>query len=236
MSDAYTPGGRPATDPLPVDVSHEPADPATEPDELVAWREPDDDDRPPVRGASRRRRILLGSALLVSLVAAGGLGAVGWRVADQKDAQLEAPAQVAGLVRDDSERARTTADYLRSGFVADIEVDRSIGAVYSDPADAQRTVLLFGGTTLLLRPEHDLDTLFELLSDEGGAVTGIREVPAGKLGGTMKCGTTSAEDGDLTVCGWADHGSVALAMFSGRDVTESAGLLRKIRETIQTRD
>ena len=52
---------------------------------------------------------------------------------------------------------------------------------------------------------------------------------AGELGGVMKCGTSVSQDGDITVCGWADHGSVALAMFPGRTVDESAGLFRQIR-------
>jgi hypothetical protein len=39
----------------------------------------------------------------------------------------------------------------------------------------------------------------------------------------------------MAVCGWADHGSIALMMFPGRAVDESGNLLRAIREEIQTR-
>ena len=45
--------------------------------------------------------------------------------------------------------------------------------------DDKRSVLLFGGTTLLWQPERDLDSLFRLMADETGGVTGLREVPAG---------------------------------------------------------
>ena len=41
-------------------------------------------------------------------------------------------------------------------------------------------------------------------------------VPAGRYGGVMKCGKTSGDGGDFAVCGWADHGSVAMAMFANR--------------------
>ena len=140
-----------------------------------------------------------------------------------------------GLVRDDSERARSTADYLRSGFAADIDLDRSFGTVYRDPADDKRSVLVFGGTTLLWQPERDLDSLFGLLADETGKVTGLRKVPAGRFGGVMKCGTTSGDGGDFAVCGWADHGSVVMAMFPGRTVDDAGGLFRAMREEIQTR-
>ena len=46
----------------------------------------------------------------------------------------------------------------------------------------------------------------------------------------MKCGTTKTDAGDLTVCGWADHGSLALAMFDNRSEAEAAPLMRQIRD------
>jgi hypothetical protein len=66
-------------------------------------------------------------------------------------------------------------------------------------------------------------------------VTGVHAVPAGTFGGTMKCGTTRTDDGEMPVCGWADHGSVALAMFPQRSEAEAAGILREIRDRAQTR-
>ncbi|WP_328343748.1 hypothetical protein [Micromonospora sp. NBC_00421] len=185
---------------------------------------------------SRRRRIVLTVALVVGLAGAGALGTAGWRIAQEKDVRLGTPEQVAGLTRDDSDRARSTADYLRSGFAADIELDRSIGTVYRDPADEKRAVLFFGGTTLLWQPERDLDSLFGLMADETGRVTDLREVPAGRYGGVMKCGRTSGDGGDFAVCGWADHGSVAMGMFANRSVDESAGLFRQLRDGVQTRN
>jgi hypothetical protein len=67
-------------------------------------------------------------------------------------------------------------------------------------------------------------------------VTGLHEVDAGELGGTMKCGSTTADGSDMTVCGWADHGSLALAMFPNRPEADSAALLREIRAAAQTRN
>ncbi|MGS2617526.1 hypothetical protein ACVCAH_23835 [Micromonospora sp. LZ34] len=217
----------------PVDDGSEPVDLTEEPIQL-SNRDPQATAEQPPR--SRRRRVLLAALLVAGLAGAGALGTAGWRVAQQKDTDLASPDRVAGLTRDDSERARSTADYLRSGFAADIELDRSFGTVYRDPADERRSVLIFGGTTLLWQPERDLDSLFGLMADETGRVTGLREVPAGRLGGVMKCGSTSGEGGDFAICGWADHGSVVMAMFPGRPVDEAGELLRKIREGVQTRD
>ncbi|HEY0699851.1 MAG TPA: hypothetical protein VGD43_18820 [Micromonospora sp.] len=187
------------------------------------------------RRPSRRRLIVLGSLLAVGLLGAGVLGSFGWRVAQQKDTRLDTPPAVAGLTRDDRAEARETADYLRDALSAGIDLDQSIGAVYVRQPDTARSVLLVGGTTLIWQPEADLDRLFELFADDTGAVTGLAEVDAGRFGGVMKCGTAATGQDALTVCGWADHGSTALAMFPGRDVDESARLLRDIRDGIQSR-
>ncbi|MFG3701300.1 hypothetical protein ACGF5C_25805 [Micromonospora sp. NPDC047620] len=217
----------------PVNDGSEPIDLTDEPIHL-SNRDPDHATGPRA-GRSRRRRVAWAVAALVGLAGAATIGTAGWRVAQQKDADLTTPDRVAGLVRDDSERARSTSDYLRSGFAADIDLDSSFGTVYRDPANDKRSVLVFGGTTLLWQPERDLDSLFGLLTDETGKVTGLREVPAGRLGGVMKCGTTSGDGGDFAVCGWADHGSVVMAMFPGRSVDDAGGLFREMREEIQTR-
>ena len=226
MSDAHLGARRLDEASSPVELTDEPIQ--------LSNRDPEKaGDRADVR--IRRRRLAVALLAVLALAGIGTLGTFGWRIAQQKDARIATPDQVAGLSRDTSERASSTADYLRSGLAADIELDSSFGAVYQDPADARRSVLIFGGTTLLWQPERDLESLFRLMADEAGAVTGLRNVPPGRLGGVMKCGSTSGEGGDFAVCGWADHGSVVLAMFPFRPVDEAAGLLREIRESVQTR-
>ncbi|WP_431727657.1 hypothetical protein [Verrucosispora sp. TAA-831] len=190
-------------------------------------------ERRPVR--SRRWRIAVALIAVLVFAGVGALGSWGWRIMQQKDARISTPGEIAGLRQDTSDRAVSTADYLRSGLAADIRLDSSFGAVYQDPTDARRSVLLFGGTTLLWQPERDLESLFTLMGDETGAIDGLRDVSPGPLAGVMKCGSTSGEGGDFAVCGWADHGSVVLAMFPSRSIDESAGLLRQIREAVQTR-
>ncbi|GIJ20955.1 hypothetical protein [Micromonospora lutea] len=227
MSDAHLSGRRLDEGTLPVELADEPIE--------LGDRDPTDaTDQRDVR--ARRRRLVVVLLAVIAVVGVGALGTWAWRIVQQKDAQITTPDQVAGLRLDNSDRAVSTADYLRSGLAADIQLDSSFGAVYQDPADARRSVLIFGGTTLLWQPERDLESLFELMADETGAVTGLRGVSPGRLGGVMKCGSTSGEGGDFAVCGWADHGSAVLAMFPARSVDESAGLLRQIREGMQSRD
>lgn len=183
---------------------------------------------------SRVRRLLLASLLAVTAAAVLALAYTGWRIGTQKDATLTTPATIGALRLDESEDGRSTADYLQTALAAEVELDKAVGAVYLDGSG--KNVLFLGGTGLIWTPGSDLDTAFGLITDKQGAVEGLHEVDAGALGGTMKCGTTKSDTGDLTVCGWADHGSLALALFVDRSEPDSAALLREIRKTIQTRD
>jgi hypothetical protein len=198
------------------------------------------DDEEPAAGTphskrSRTKVIVLSALLAAGLAGAAVVGTSMWRIASQKDATLIAPPHVSTLRADDSDTGRQTADYLTTALAAEVDLDKTVGAVYTDSAAADRGVLFFGGTTLIWTPESDLDTAFTLLADGQGAVTGVHEVEAGPLGGTMKCGTTRSDDGDISVCGWADHGSLALAMFPNRPEADSAKLLLDIRSAAQTR-
>ena len=227
MSDAHLTARQLDEGSPPVELTDEPIE--------LSNRAPEEaTDRTAAR--ARRRRVVLVLLAVLALAGVGAFGTWGWRIAQQKDARLTTPGKVGVLTLDQSDRASSTADYLRSGLAADIQLDSSFGAVYQDPGDARRSVLIFGGTTLLWQPERDLESLFGLMADETGAVTGLRDVSPGRLGGVMRCGNTSGEGGDFAVCGWADHGSVVMAMFPFRSVDESAALLREIRETIQIRD
>ncbi|MEU8231405.1 hypothetical protein AB0C12_17565 [Actinoplanes sp. NPDC048967] len=218
------PGSAPPPEATPVEIAADP----------FPLTESTGEDKEARASRSRTKTIVLSSLLAVSLAGASVLGYVGWRIASQKDATLTIPAKVAGLTVDSSDEGRSTADYLQTALSADVAFDRAVGAVYTD--GSANDVLFFGGTTLFWTPEDDLVTAFDLVSDDQGSVTGLHDVPAGPLGGTMKCGTTKADGADMPVCGWADHGSLALAMFPGRTVDDSAKLFGEIRAAAQSRN
>jgi hypothetical protein len=193
-----------------------------------------DDDQPESPAPPRTARtVVLASLLLVSLAGASTLAWFGWQVNSQRQTTLSTPATIGALTLDDSEQATSTADYLQSALSAEIALDKAVGAVYN--STDERSVLFFGGTTLLWSPERDLDSSFDLVSDDKGAVSDLKEVDAGDFGGVMKCGVSRSTDGDMTVCGWADHGSIALAMLPSRTEAEAAPLMRELRSAIQTR-
>ena len=187
----------------------------------------------PAAAPPRARKIIMIVLLAIMMTGLVLIGVFGWRVMSQKDATLVAPPQVASLRRDDSADGRSTADYLQTALSTTVDLDHTVGAVYRDAGG--RTVLFAGGTTLIWRPIKALDAAFGLVADRQGAVTGVHDVPAGAFGGTMRCGTTRTDDGEMPVCGWADHGSVALAMFPRRSEAEAAGILRELRDGAQKR-
>ncbi|MFC3988275.1 hypothetical protein [Actinoplanes siamensis] len=185
--------------------------------------------------ARRRTRTILLSSLLAAVVA--GVAALGWfywQIHSQRDVTLNLPAQVAELTLSTSDNAESATTYLQTALAAEVDLDDTVGGAYDGPGD--KDVLIFGGTALIWSPDKDLKTSFDLFADDEGAVAGLHDVDAGPLGGSMKCGTTKSEGQDMPVCGWADHGSLALAMFPGRSESEAAPLMRQLRKAIQTRD
>ncbi len=232
---AHVEGGaptRPAPE-KPIDMA-QPIEVGDGPFRLTSPEEDEDDKAS--KPKSRTRTILLGGLLAVGLAGAAAFGVTGWRVLSQKDATVTPPAELSGLRADDTPDGRATADYLTTAISAEVNFDKTVGAVYRDAANPEKAVLFFGGTALIWSPGSDLESAFNLITDDQGSVTDVHDVSAGGLGGTMKCGATATADGDMSVCGWADHGSLTVGLFPGRSEDESASLLRSFRDAAQKRE
>jgi hypothetical protein len=191
---------------------------------------------PPAPGAARARRtrwLLIGALAGVFVLVAAAL--ISWRFLSGPHTRLGTPDTVAGLHRDTNADAAQTADYLRDAIAANASLSGAVGAVYTDPASQDRSVLLFGGTGSIDSPGTRLDAAFTLLDDRSGSVSNIREVPAGPLGGKLKCGTSNGDGAPIAVCGWADDGSLVLAMFPGRSLDQAAELMRQFRTAMEHR-
>jgi hypothetical protein len=192
-------------------------------------------DEPPARRWTRTRILVLAGLAALLLLLGAILGPIGWRFFTREHVALTTPGKVAGLTLDTSDDARQTMDYLRTAVAAKISLTDTVGAVYQDPASKDRKVLFFGGTNLQLSPAHQLDQALTLLNDDTGTVTGLHDVAPGPLGGIAKCGTSNGDGGAMAVCGWADNGSLAVALFPGRTVDDAAKLLLDLRAGIEHR-
>jgi hypothetical protein len=197
-------------------------------------------DRPAADSSSRStflrpRNLVLISLGVVLLLVIGIFGPTAWEVWAERDVHIATPARINSLELDDSQGAHDTVDYMQNAIKTSVTLDRTTGAVYAESSGDSKSVVFVGGTGTLVTPNEALDKSFGLITDEAGGVDGVHEVEAGPLGGTMKCGTTTTDGNGMAVCGWADHGSLGIAMFPNRKVDESAELLRTMRKAMQTR-
>lgn len=207
--------------------------------DLFKLQEPEDDTEPVT--PSRRPAVL---KIVIAVLGAVGIalavtvGPTIVRIMKQKDATLQMPEQVGELKRDDSPLAKEHASDLVAILRAQItDLDSSAGAVYEEPSgDASHSVMIFGGTTLLWNPGRELDTVLTFISESSeDKLNELAEVDPGPLGGVMKCGTTQMDSAQLAICGWADHGSIAVALFPGRSTSDAAGLMRTLRSAAEKR-
>jgi hypothetical protein len=106
--------------------------------------------------------------------------------------------------------------------------------VYADAGDRQRRVLLFGATRFIQNSGKDLDAALDRLG-ASVALANRREVDPGALRGEQRCGTGRFRNAPVAVCAWADHGSIGIALFTGRDVDASGLLLHQIRSAVISR-
>jgi hypothetical protein len=186
-------------------------------------------------GLLRPRNLVIAGITAAAVISAAVFGPMAWEVWSEKDVKISTPTRVAGLALDDSQGAHDTIDYLRTAVETGVSLEKTTGAVYADDAGQSRSVLFVGGTGVLVTPEQALSKTFGLITDDAGGVESVHDVPAGPLGGVMRCGTTKTEGTPMAVCGWADHGSLGIAMFPNRPVDQSAELLRTMRKAMQNR-
>jgi hypothetical protein len=194
---------------------------------------------PPVkkRRVGRILAIIGGSLALVLVLCCGGAYFFGGRdIIRESNASLSTPQNVAGLKKSTNPQLQPVIDQATTGLKKEVGFDDIIAAFYEDPKDPQKIVMLIGGTKLFLRPDSELDSAFKGFDDEGGQVKGVTDVDPGDLGGKARCGTADQQGVSVSLCAWADHGSLVMGMFLNRSVDESAALLRQIRSEILKRN
>ncbi|MET7402242.1 hypothetical protein ABZS66_53055 [Dactylosporangium sp. NPDC005572] len=172
---------------------------------------------------------LAGVALLVSGIV---YGPTVFQVLQQSDTELRSPDQVGSFTLDKSDDAKSTAEYVRDAIASEVNLDASVGLIYKDQTNS---VILVAGTARVWKPEDSLKDAFTVMADDSGGVRDLRDVPAGDLGGIMRCGVTTTQDGDLPVCGWADNGSVGVALLPGRQPADAAKAFLDLRQAVEHR-
>ena len=151
---------------------------------------------------------------------------------DEYPASIAAEADVPGLTRSKDAARQKTADALLGKVESEQWDEASASVLYTD--NRQRGATLLATTRFIWNPEKDLTARFADLTGDL-KITGDAEVDAGPLGGYKRCGTGTLSGRTVAVCGWADHGSLAVAVFGSRTVDESSTLLDTIRGAVLKR-
>jgi hypothetical protein len=152
---------------------------------------------------------------------------------EQYPASATIPAQVADLSRRDDSQSKRAAQRLEQDMrTAHTFAEGTFAGVYSDPSDKRVTV--FGVTGFRFSPDKDLDAEVTRLT-EAYQLTDPRSIDTGIRGEYLRCGTGRVEATAVVLCTWADHGSLATALFDRRSVADSAQLVGDLRENIVRR-
>jgi hypothetical protein len=171
--------------------------------------------------------------LLAFAACCGGVTLWGRPFIDEYPASITADADVPGLSRSTDANRQQVADQLLGAVESEQWDEESVSVLYTD--QRQRGATLLATTRFVFDPEKDLTASFTRLSDR----LKIREdaaVDAGDLGGHQRCGTGTLNGRTVAVCGWADHGSLAVLVTAGRSVPETAALLGTVRGAVLKRD
>lgn len=127
-------------------------------------------------------------------------------------ARFTAPDRVGALVRVKDGRP----DQAERALVADTG---SVTVLYRDTRHRDRRAFLVGRAERVLSPERAVRNAAGVLSDRYA-------VDPGRLGGVVECG---ASGDSVTVCVWADHGSVGVVRFTGWSPIDAAQLVGEVR-------
>jgi hypothetical protein len=179
---------------------------------------------------------LVAVAALIVSSAPGAVIATGATGASVVDAQaapgLKVPRTIAGLVAESNPGTLETVDGLRAGLARATGLTTTAGSVYADPGGAPRSVVFAAGTGRVASPADAVNAAIAAAGEEGAAVTRVRDVPAGPRGGFARCGSTDTEAEPTVTCGWADGGSVGVAVFANRPPAEAASILARLRDAV----
>jgi hypothetical protein len=196
---------------------------------------------PPVRegweppSLRRRRRRKWPWVLLVMVLACGGCCGVVYRWGkqyyDQYPSAADTGATVTGLATVDDATATKGAEGLRAAFDSDQLDEARFTAVYADRTNGRARITVFGTTRFITDPKKALTSGVQKLTPKL-ELTGVRDVDAGSLGGEEQCGAGRYSGKTVSVCVWADHGSMGGAVFAGRGIATSGPLLQTIRQSI----
>ncbi|MFY1687313.1 hypothetical protein [Plantactinospora sp. WMMB782] len=192
---------------------------------------------PPVRRRRRWPRVMFTLTLLTIVCCCGIPAYYAKPIWDQYPASPvdPLPSEVLDLRLLDNADGRQTAEQLKQEVRARnwLSGGEAFAGVYR--ASNGKRVVIFGSTGFQLSPESAVQDELTRLQDEY-AVTSVEPVPTGVRGEYRSCGTGTVNGDEVVICTWADHGSLATALFTRLSIADSSELLSTLRDNIIVRD
>ena len=185
--------------------------------------------------APRRLRgtIMLVGVLFAVLVV--GITGYFWAlpVYDQTHATVTAPDNLIGLPK--ITEPDVYARFSNAGTdLQGLGIGRPLIVAYMASDDPAHLVVFVGAPhAVWVSVGRDLDRLLTALAkNPDTAVESPALVDPGRLGGVARCGAVRGRN-QLSVCGWQDHGTIALLFFGNRTPDEAAVLMRAMRLALE---
>lgn len=198
----------------------------------VGWPVPP---APPVRKRHTGLKITLSIlGVLLVLCALGGFF-IGRPVLEQYPATLSAPTTLAGMEKLTDPSLDQVSNEMVAQFQSQLHPTSAVGAFYAPPNDRTHAVMLAGVTSFFLFPGDQLDTAFKAAGQGDLTITSLSDVDPGSMGGAAKCATAKTADIAMSMCAWADCGSLGMVVAYNRGIHETADLLRTIRPEVLRR-
>jgi hypothetical protein len=188
---------------------------------------------PPKRS---RRGLKITLAVIGSVIVLCGVGTCVAAIPVLKEygSSVTAPDELpGGLTKSADAGMKSTVDDLQKELNSDLGTSNAVAGYYGS-SEAGHTVLFAGAATIVLFPGTQIDDAFKSLNNSL-PVTDVHGYPAGKFGGTVKCGASTSSGIKLTLCVWADYGSVGIGALFARSPAQAAPLFLQIREATESR-
>lgn len=153
---------------------------------------------------------------------------------DQYPATASLPPQIADLQLQTDARSEQTVKELRAEVEQEHPLaEEAFAGVYRTPQG--KTVTIFGSTGLRFTPETHAEEEMTRLTPKYGLGT-PQTVETDERGQHQRCAVGRANNVDVVVCTWADHGSLATGVFTRLSLADSAALLNTLRQRIVIRE
>ncbi|MEV6346174.1 hypothetical protein [Actinoplanes sp. NPDC051851] len=131
------------------------------------------------------------------------------------------------------EQFTSLADQMKTSLSEYPQAKNSFAAFYGEAAKKD-IIGVLATEAVITDPQAELDAAFTSFG-ESSAVTGRTKVDTGDLGGVAECGSTAQSGVDMAVCGWADGGSVGMALIYFKKASEVTAEFPTLRAEIETK-